>query len=160
MVKIAAFTLLEVLMVILIASVLAAIAVPYFKHAEQPVVHRVADTLQQHLALAKSLALQTGDTVMLCGSRTGKVCDDHWQAGYRIFSKKQNVNWLYHRLEHASLQIRWRGFLSRQYPQFSPQLALSGQNGSFEVCSSGERSRKLTISPAGRIRSISGKICT
>lgn len=88
------FTLLEMLMTIAIAAILATIAIPSFRYITNS--NRIASELNGllgDLQLARAEAIKEGRTVSVCESSDGVSCTNStsWQGGWIVFSDPANV---------------------------------------------------------------------
>lgn len=80
------FTVIELLITVLVASVLLTLAVPNFQQALE--TNRVAtrtNELISTLQLARTQAVKRADTVSLCGSGGGQSCNGDWEGGWIVF---------------------------------------------------------------------------
>jgi Tfp pilus assembly protein FimT len=102
----AGFTGVELLVVLAIAAVMITLAIPPMTNLLQGMrTQGEANKLAQGINLARSTALQTGLTTILCSSRSGTDCDGvdgSWQMGWLVFSDPAanqtfNANNLVHR---------------------------------------------------------------
>ena len=87
------FGLVELLVVLAIVAILAVAAVPSLMSLVSAVQLRVtADTLVQGLAMARSEAIKRNTRVVICKSRSGRVCETAggWEAGWLIFQDSDN----------------------------------------------------------------------
>jgi type IV fimbrial biogenesis protein FimT len=84
--KIQGFTLLELMVVIAIAGVLMAMALPSFQNTLRS--NRLATTTNQlnaAIALARSEAIKSTQAAGLCPSADGTTCGADWNAGWLIW---------------------------------------------------------------------------
>jgi type IV fimbrial biogenesis protein FimT len=82
------FTLVELLTVISIVAILAAVAMPGFRSTiAANAVSNAASTLSADLSFARSEAVKRGVSVTMCSSTDASTCADSatWQAGWVVF---------------------------------------------------------------------------
>jgi len=88
------YTLLEVLIVVSIVGILAAIAVPSFKYVGTSYrISSEVNSLLGDMQLARSVALKQGQYVTICASSNGTGCvgsGNTWQGGWIIFLDSNN----------------------------------------------------------------------
>ena len=147
----AAFSLLEFLLVMACLITLFTMSIPLFSSKHSVSVRVVAHRLQQHLELAKSISMNTQQTVTVCGSINGLTCSDDWQQGYMVFTDV-NSPVLFQRMEKSIMNIQWRGFASTKQLHFMPKWQQSTSNGSFILEDSLGNRQKIIINRLGRIR--------
>lgn len=90
----AGFTLIELMVVIAVAAVLLAIAVPSFRSLTQ--INRAAgevNALSNDLQFARAEAIKEGLPVSICVSTNGTSCasSNTWQSGWIVFSDNTNL---------------------------------------------------------------------
>jgi type IV fimbrial biogenesis protein FimT len=84
--QISGFTIIELMIVLAIAAILAAIAAPSFTATIQD--NRLAtqvNELQASLGLARSEAIKLNNNVTICPSSDGASCIGNWQNGWIVF---------------------------------------------------------------------------
>ncbi len=162
--KLAGFTLLELLIVLLLASLLLWAALPSFHHL---IYHQRANA-QMHSLLAtvqfaRSEALRRGDIITLCKSGDTQTCGGQWQDGILVFadqagngdfSPEDELLNIQDTLSHGS-QLRWQAFGSNNYFSFAPNGFTHHHNGTFILCpanNDNRYARALIISKSGRVR--------
>jgi type IV fimbrial biogenesis protein FimT len=84
----AGFTLTEVIIVMMIVGILAAIGTPTFKYVTTS--NRISgevNGLLGDMQFARSEAIKTGTTVSICTSSTGTTCSSssYWHSGWIVF---------------------------------------------------------------------------
>ena len=158
-----AFTLVELLVVISVAAILAAIALPDFSMfiKNNRSTSQIND-LQTSLTFARSEAIKRNASVALCKSGNGTACQDlgeNWQFGWLVFQDQD----LDGEVNDANDILSVHGGLSG-YNQltFTPSLvvyasnglASSGANGTFTLCDDrgATFAKGLIIGPSGRPR--------
>ncbi|ALM51273.1 GspH/FimT family protein [Halomonas huangheensis] len=143
-------TLLEVLLVLAIVAVLITTALPAGRHLtiKQDII---SDTqqLRQALTLARSTAIMTQHTVILCPSHDGRQCDNDWSAPL-ILRDTQSADILHRFPAARTTTIRFRN--DDRAVRFQPTGRASGHNGTFVICADNGRGRVLVLSNFGRIR--------
>jgi type IV fimbrial biogenesis protein FimT len=84
--QLSGFTIIELMIVLAIAAILAAIAAPSFTATIQNnrLVTQVNE-LQASLGLARSEAVKRNDNVTTCPSNNGAGCLGNWQSGWIVF---------------------------------------------------------------------------
>ncbi|HHW4679211.1 MAG TPA: GspH/FimT family pseudopilin [Xylella sp.] len=111
------FTLLELMIVVAIVAVLAAITVPSFRGLVRlNQVSAMTDELISSLALARSEAVCSAHGGGVCPSANGNTCGDQWSQGWLVWNDA-NANGL---LDKGETVLR--------YVQGSPQLSVSATN--------------------------------
>lgn len=82
----AGFTIIEIMIVVAIAAILATVAVPsYISLMDDNKTGSVADELSQSLFLARSAAIKAGAPVIICASSDGESCSNQWSDGWVAF---------------------------------------------------------------------------
>lgn len=143
-------TLLEVLIVVAIVAVLSAVAIPSWRNsAIQQDLASDTRQLRQALSLARSTAIMTQLTVVLCPSRDGKQCSDDWSAPL-ILREDQSSEVL--RRFPASRNQRLSFRRDGRPVRFRPSGRASGHNGTFLICAENDSGRKVVLSNFGRVR--------
>lgn len=83
------FTLIEMLIALAIAAILAAVAIPSFATMEQNAARRTAlNNFWHAIFLARSEAIKRNAVVAICKSNDGQSCDnnaDDWSMGWIVF---------------------------------------------------------------------------
>ncbi len=84
--KIKAFTLIELVVTLAVAAVLAAIAAPSFADIiKNNRLTTEINELASALNLSKSEAIKRGETVTTCRSSNGTSCTGNWHDGWIVF---------------------------------------------------------------------------
>ena len=165
------FTLLELLVAMSVASLLAALAIPSFVQLKSN-VKRAAYTnnFLANLALARSESIKRGKRVVLCKSSNGSDCTKagQWDGGWLIFEDRDNDG--VHDADESLIRVesalskswRFKGNSSvANYISYHPlgrAFFISGafQAGTLTLCEISETATtgsKIVISSAGRPRS-------
>lgn len=143
-------TLLEVLVVVVIVAVLTALVIPSWrKTAMEQEISSDTRQLRQALTLARSTAIMTQLTVILCPSRDGKHCTDDWSAPL-ILREDGSSEILRHFPGSRSEHLSFRG--DGRPVRFQPNGRASGHNGTFVICAEDDSGRELILSNFGRVR--------
>ncbi|AIC12839.1 Tfp pilus assembly protein FimT/FimU [Xylella fastidiosa subsp. morus] len=108
------FTMMELMVVVAVVSVLAAMAFPNFRHViSSNRVSSRTDELISSIALARSEAVSSTHGGGICPSANGDACDGQWSQGWLIWSDA-NGNGIFD-----------KGEAVLRYIQGSPQLFVS-----------------------------------
>lgn len=164
------FTLVELLVVLVIAAVLTAVGVPSWQAlSEKLQVTGVSDAFVASLHLARSEAIKRHDRVAMCKSTDGVVCAPAggWDQGWIIFHDRNNngrreeAEPILRRQQPLPAALRLTGNLSvAQYVSFVPTGATRLVGGGFQagtltVCWESGRTgqaRQIILNAAGRPR--------
>ena len=159
-----AFTLIELLITLAVAALLATVAVPAMHRllVAQRMTSQV-NTLITHLSLGRSEAAVRNRQVVLCKSADGNVCSSRarWSNGWILFADDD-------RNEHrgtgetllrrhgplpAGLSLNYAGFPSDRYTTFEA-TGISNANGTFVFCDGrgAGGARAVIVSKTGRAR--------
>jgi type IV fimbrial biogenesis protein FimT len=162
--KIKAFTIIELMITLSIAAILASLAAPSFKEIIQN--NRMTtqyNELLSSLSLTRSETIKRETRVTICQSSTGNSCgadSSSWHSGWVVFVDDDDDN----AIDDDEEIIRIHGVLSgdntltfgaRKWVAYkSDGLAVGGSNGTFTLCDNrGDSDRKgLVISNSGRAR--------
>ena len=165
----AAFSLVELMVVLAIAAFLAGIAVPSFVRIVRSVrLSGATNDLLGAMLFARSEAIKRNSRVALCKSRDGETCfiDGEWDQGWIVFhdangnAGRDSGEAVLNRHESLSSSIRaWGNASVERYMSYSAtgesRLVSGGfQAGTFTLCSrnvAGE-ARQIVISRGGRPR--------
>ncbi|WP_266169868.1 GspH/FimT family pseudopilin [Dyella subtropica] len=154
-------TLIEQIMVIVIASVLACIAVPSLWHLLGSNKVRVAQTdLIATLQHARALAVQTGRPTLACPTRDGQRCsaevlwDGGWLVGFRGQQAAQLDGPPQRNHSNSSTDLTIQSTAGRRLTQFQPDGSAGGNNLTLLICRRGDASHVLgvKVSNVGRVR--------
>ncbi len=165
--RIAGISLFDLLVSLVIASVLAAFAIPEFQHLaasqrSSAAINRFAGAV----ALARSAAITYRENVIFCPAEAqSSQCGRHnsWHQGAMVFADRDGdrqrdaTEPLYARLprlDHGT--VRWRSFRNRSFLQFRGTGLTRWQNGNFLYCPDNNdprHARMLILNYAGRARS-------
>jgi prepilin-type N-terminal cleavage/methylation domain-containing protein len=145
------FTLIEVLLVLLITSILCLIGystLPSYRQYQNE--QFVENTLLAVLRFARNQALFHQRSVQV--SPLSPTHD--WSLGVRVaLLPLQENNYLYTvSWSYPAIQVRWQGFLSKQYLVFSPNLAEAATNGHFLLFREGVCKKKIIVNRIGRVK--------
>lgn len=143
-------TLLEVLVVVVIVAVLTALVIPSWrKTAMEQDISSDTRQLRQALTLARSTAIMTQLTVILCPSRDDRQCTDDWSAPL-ILREDGSSEILRHFPGSRNERLSFRG--DGRPVRFQPNGRASGHNGTFVICAENDSGRELILSNFGRVR--------
>ncbi len=166
--KIRGFTLIEVMSVLAVGSAVAMLGLPVVDDFNSKrVAAGVQDEFTSALALARSTAAATGQTVALCGTEDGERCSlGRWNNGWLVYvedaSTAGKANAMpAQRLHSVSLQ-QSKAHLAVLDEQSKPVEAIRFDSRGFNVaaqriaasvCSSGEVKQlaAVTIERSGRV---------
>jgi len=147
-----AFTLIECLIVILLASILLFCAIPSFEHLLEryqlsAYVNRVISSIQFARLSAMSRQMKT----QYCGSNDLKKCTGSWTQGQLIESNHYILRsypaW------KKGYELVWKGSFGRNDAlTFEPNGFTNGQQGSFYFYHHQLCLKKIIVSLTGRIR--------
>ena len=164
---IAAFTLVELLVALAIAALLAMMAVPSFHDwlaAYQLANH--AKHLAETMARARTEAVRRGHRVNLCKSPGGGGCADQgdWAAGFLVYVDINHDG----RIDDGEPVLQTEGAAPRgitvsanrplddyvSYTSLGQARMLNGalQMGTFTLCRSGQRALQVVLANSGRVR--------
>jgi prepilin-type N-terminal cleavage/methylation domain-containing protein len=116
------FTLLELLVVVAIASILAAIAVPAFSEfIDNEKVNALTTEFASSVTLTRSAAIKSGVPVVLCASSDASACATDWNKGWIAFQDDDRDG-----TRDASETI----LLSRQNDDSKTQISVETTGGS------------------------------
>jgi type IV fimbrial biogenesis protein FimT len=160
---IAGLTLLELLVVLAVASIVLTVAMPAFQHTVAGGERTAAiNTLVTALLLARREAIKRGEAVVLCKTTDGERCErsenTSWAAGHLVFVNVDGDHppWLDHgepvllrggELTGVSIAANRSAFILRPIPRRST-------NGTFTICDrrGAAHARALVVSYTGRAR--------
>jgi len=158
----AAFTLLELVVTMVVFTILTLIAVPTFEQWQARQRMNVAlHSLQQDLLAARSQAIMLGANIVACPGDvvTGCAGTSDWGQGWLVF---QDVDGDHEfgpgeplvRMTGSMQRVNIRSSASRAYLRFYPNGTAPGSNGSVWFCGSRgpEYAQRLVLSSVGRIR--------
>lgn len=143
--------LLETLLSLAVVGIVIGIALPSYQlQKEQDQTQHVKQQLTQALYQARSLAIINGEKISVCGSSNGTHCDNKWQNGILLKSKKQILQ--YFQIKQNPGKLVWRGFPINQCPEFLPNGLTNQQNGHFYYYHNKNPLFILILSKAGKIK--------
>jgi len=165
--RVAAFTIVELVVALAIATLLAAIAVPVFHDwlaAYQLANH--AKHLAESMTRARTEAIRRGHRVNLCKSANGQSCADmgRWDAGFVVFADVNRDG----RIDAGEPLLGIEGRAPNgitidanrplddyvSYTSLGHARMLNGalQMGTFTLCRSGQFALRVVLANSGRVR--------
>lgn len=158
----AAYTLLELVVTMAVATILATIAAPTFEHWQaRQRMNAAIQSLQQDLLTARSTAITLGINMVVCPGTVATGCEEgsDWSRGWLVF---QDIDGDRHFGRSEPLIRQTPGFdrmairssTSRRSLRFLPNGSAPGSNGSIWFCGSQgpENAWRVVLSNTGRIR--------
>jgi type IV fimbrial biogenesis protein FimT len=163
--KIRGFTLLELMVVVAIAAILMALALPSFQYTLRS--NRIATTTNQFTAainMARGEAIKNTLGAAICPSANGTACGVDWDAGWLVWVDKnrnglldvgENVLNFYANSPQVALTV---GVGVLQFDARGAPLAAAGDMFLASVpCPAGTPLRRtVTMTPTGQIRMAKG----
>lgn len=160
----AGFTLIELSVATAILGILASIALgPFAGMIEHHRATAAVESLQSHMALARTTAITYNRSVVLCPSRDGRTCsnDTDWSGGWLLFID-QNRNRQPDpgdeilrkdlRTNDGSLRIASSG--GRRQLRYRADGSSAGTNLTLSICGrSGKLLDQIIVNNVGRPRS-------
>ncbi|WP_017443594.1 GspH/FimT family protein [Gayadomonas joobiniege] len=157
------FTLLELLITLALMTIGLTIGVPSL--LEILVEHRVNNAiiqLNQSIILARTLAIQKEESIIICPLTASGRCETNWKQGYSIFIDKnddrkyqEKIDTLISRSQHINNKDRLT-YSGGRMLKFNPLGHLSGRAGTFRYCpladSESVYARAIVVSLSGRPR--------
>ena len=174
--KVKGFTLLELMVVLALAGVLATLAAPSFQSLlSESRITSIANEFAASLYSARSMSISKGKRITLCTSRDGESCEKniHWSSGWLMFEDDANfgeidqgepIVWTHEKLPD-SYQLKGNRSV-KDYISYTPQGAARSRSGGFQAgavtLSLGQTNdgtndqarRKIVLSSGGRVRII------
>ena len=155
-------TLLEMLVTLAVAAILAAIAVPSFAAIQQNSQRRVAmDNFWHAIFLARSEAVKRNSVIAICKSADGITCNNaagDWSAGWMVFDNLDHDEPAQRDDDEPVLQVYapWHnGHVTSNRQTFSFRATTQGAvNGTIVFCDArgNADARAIIISHTGRPR--------
>ena len=160
------FTLLELMVVLVLVGVLAALAAPSFQSLfRESRVTSFTNDFVSSLYFARSLSISQARRTTLCTSRDGMHCEKgiHWSSGWLLFEDDANfgeidpgekILWFHEKLPDA---FQLKGNRSVQnYISYTPEGSARSKNGGFQAgtitLSVVDVKRKIILGSGGRVR--------
>lgn len=158
-----AVTLIELLMTLFLLVIILGMALPLgHRFIQRHQAQSVSDQLVTTLQFAKTTAIATQRTLLLCPTADGRWCSDDWNQGYMLFIQHQqslqpeklaDIIRLYPALP-TTVTLSWHGFISNHYLRFAPSYAEQALSGHWHITLIGEGKpvvKKLVLNRLGRI---------
>jgi type IV fimbrial biogenesis protein FimT len=156
------FTLIELMLVIAVAAILAGVAVPQFSSLSQNArMGSARNGLFSAFKLARGIAIAQRAHVVVCASDSNtpsERCGGNWDQGVLVFVD-QNRNRQHEANEKVLTQIGAATFAqlgvqgSRRLTSFGPDGRSGGSNQTLALCAPGlSGGLSVVISNAGRVR--------
>jgi len=157
-------TLAELLLVLCTAGLLLGLSGPsLLESLQRQDGAAVMNDLARTMAMARSAAVEQGNSVTVCASREGAGCGGNWNDGHMAFidangdGKRSATDRVIHQAAGATAggNLTLRSFPNRQFVQFSMFGSTLNQNGTFTWCARDGRAssaRQLIFSLSGRVR--------
>lgn len=146
------FTLVEMMLTILIASILMMLAVPSFNDAALGAkVSAIANDLYASVQLARSEAIKRNIPITLCRSTNGTSCAaaSDWATGWIVIDTASSTVFKYQQAEPTGFKVTQSGTAANL--AFQP-IGVGATAATFTVCRSspvGKQERVVTISATG-----------
>jgi type IV fimbrial biogenesis protein FimT len=158
------FSLLEGLVCVTVLALLLGMSLPnWADFLDQRKGELALQKIISSIALARSAAIKSGETVTMCPSKDTSSCGGQWQSGHIVFSDlnrnqlldEEEILWT--SVEHFNLTgtIHFRAFQNRQLLHFNALGFSQYQNGNFTFCSldrNSQKARQLVLNASGRVR--------
>ena len=146
-----AFTLMECLIVMLLAGILLFCAVPSFQHLLEKYqttsyVNRIVSALQ----FARLTAISRQTEIQFCASSDLENCGGNWDEGQLVKSNNEILK-KYSALK-KDYQLIWKGSFGKNELAFEPDGFINGQQGSFYFYHRNNCLEKIVVAMTGRIR--------
>lgn len=154
--KFSAFTLIEVLLSLSLLATLLFFTLPFESSLHQKnQVQVIQHDIQSAIRYAKTQALTRGENILLMPLRGST----DWSSGMLLLvdnakHRFSSENQLIHEWQWtpSRVEVSWRGFQSKHYLLFSPDLSQNSVNGSFLINYGSKHAIKLSINKLGRVR--------
>lgn len=149
-------TLVELMICLAIIGIICCVALPLtpklYKQNQSQVIE---DQIRYAIRLAKMQAIIRGERLIL--THRNDTLD--WSSGMALYVEKSSHKKL---PEHGQLlhewqwpkslvSVEWKGFQSKNYLRFEPELSHSAINGVFYIAVGNEPLKKLVINRIGRV---------
>jgi len=157
--KMQGFTIIELMITLLLAGVLASIAAPSFRNVIQN--NRMTtqyNDLLASLSLARSEAIKRGENVTACKASNPTTCGGNWHNGRVIFVDNNDDGTIDAGEEIIRVYSSLSGNNTLNFPRnrvtYSSNGLATGFTGTFTLCDDrGDSDRKgLVVSNTGRVR--------
>jgi type IV fimbrial biogenesis protein FimT len=154
------FTLIELMITLAIAAILAALAVPSFSDIiKNSRLTTQINGLAASLNLARSESIKRAITVTLCKSNNQTTCGGNWQDGWLVYEDINgngavDADDTIIRINSALSNGNTLVFPGRNRVTYQADGFAIGYNSTFKLC--GDRgytkAKGLVVSPSGRVR--------
>ncbi len=151
------FSLVELMLVMALAAAFLRFAIPSYQlFTAKTHIKLACQQITRAISTAREAALNHHRGVILCGSRTGHVCDSAWSEGQRVSFVGARKGLVHFPPLPIGIRVEWRANLGRnQVIEFTPEGLSAGQWGSFWLENqSGTVVGRVTVNAMGRVSNV------
>ena len=129
------FSILELLLVLAIFGIMLLVSMPYARDLlGKNRALTYANELRSALQFARISAIRLDESVIFCGSKNHKECDNLWQEGAIVITSRGRVLRVLPKISSGDKLIWCGGAIAKERITFLPREFLYGQQGSFYYC--------------------------